>query len=141
MHLHSPRQRLLPVAACRVMARAGMIALAIAGVLSRIRLAPLTDRDGGDRTHPWYDTETWKGPMVLGLLSADGLPPTTGPQARHPAAPLLLPRCAGEAIIVLGDSDREEEPAAAGHRMGEFPPERSALRLEKGAHSFTRGPE
>jgi hypothetical protein len=53
--------------------------------------------------------------------------------------PLLLPRCADDAVIVLDDSERKEETALSDRWLAECPElERSILRFEKGAHVFTR---
>ena len=103
-----------------------------------VRLAPLTEWKHGDRTYLWYDVAALDDLTDIGLLFVDGPPGTTGPEARFPAVPLLLPRCDDDAVIVLDDAEREEELAVSDGWLDEYPElERATLHFDKGAHVFT----
>ncbi|MCW2917725.1 MAG: class SAM-dependent methyltransferase [Actinomycetia bacterium] len=109
------------------------------GDVVEIRHAPLADWKGAERVYSWYDVEALEDLADIGLLFVDGPPEAIGSEARYPAMPLLLPRCADDAVIVLDDSDRKEETALSDRWLAECPDiERSVLRFEKGAHVFTR---
>lgn len=104
-----------------------------------IRLAPLTEWRAGDETYPWYDIEAIEDLVDIGLVFVDGPAGATAPHARYPAMPLLLPRCADDAVIVLDDADRTEESVISDRWLAEHPKlERAVLRFEKGAHAFRR---
>ncbi|MFC4055579.1 class I SAM-dependent methyltransferase [Actinomadura syzygii] len=104
-----------------------------------IRSAPLADWTSGDRAYPWYSVEALEDLADIGVLFVDGPPAATGPEARYPAVPLLLSRCAADAVIVLDDSRRAEETAISDRWLAEHPEiERTVLPFEKGAHVFTR---
>jgi len=79
------------------------------GDVVEIRLAPLVDHVLGDATCSWYDTSKLDDLHEIGLLFIDGPPSHIGPQARYPAIPLLAPRLATGALIVLDDADRPDE--------------------------------
>lgn len=104
-----------------------------------IRLAPLADWTHGGQTYAWYDTKALDDLAGIGLLFVDGPPGTTGPEARFPAVPLLFPRCGDDVVVVLDDSDRDEETAVSDRWLEEHPEfERVELRFDKGAHVLTR---
>ena len=72
--------------------------------------AALVDVRLDGETWPWYEL----GPDVperIDLLFVDGPPGTTRPQARYPALPVLRPRLAPGALVLLDDTDRPEERA------------------------------
>ncbi|MGH3392255.1 MAG: class I SAM-dependent methyltransferase [Actinomadura sp.] len=104
-----------------------------------VRLAPLADWTYGTQTYSWYDTAALEDLADIGLLFVDGPPGTTGPEARFPAVPLLYPRCSADVVVVLDDSDRDEETAISDRWLEEHPElERVVLRFDKGAHVLTR---
>jgi predicted O-methyltransferase YrrM len=104
-----------------------------------IRFAPLVDWSHGERTYAWYDTKALDDLADIGLLFVDGPPGPTGPQARFPAVPLLLPRCGDDVVIVLDDTIRDEETAISDRWLAEHPElERAELSFDKGAHVLTR---
>jgi predicted O-methyltransferase YrrM len=108
-----------------------------------IRLAPLLPWNGPgndeDASYPWYDRAAIEDLADIGLLFIDGPPGQTGPHARFPAMPLLLPRCTQDVVIVLDDTLREEESAISDLWLTAYPElERVTRRLDKGAHVFTR---
>jgi predicted O-methyltransferase YrrM len=81
--------------------------------LVELRLAPLTpwtDEDG--TTQPWYDEAAFADLQGIDLVSIDGPPETTAPQARRPALPVLAPRLSPTVTLVLDDADRDDERAA-----------------------------
>ncbi|MGW9555293.1 class I SAM-dependent methyltransferase [Nocardiopsis sp. NPDC055551] len=111
-----------------------------------VRHAPLTPvpaelADGVSAEVPWYDTEALSDLKGVGLVFVDGPPAATGPEARHPAVPALLPACTDSAVFVLDDADRDEE-RALGDRWLAAHPELTRVEeaTEKGAHVFTRTP-
>lgn len=102
-----------------------------------IRHAPLEPWRGGEETYSWYDTARLADLDGIGALFVDGPPGRTGPQARYPALPVLLPRCAPDAVIVLDDAQRGDERALSDRWLAEHPElERTAR--GKTAHVFTR---
>ncbi|MEE2044731.1 class I SAM-dependent methyltransferase [Nocardiopsis tropica] len=113
-----------------------------------IRTAPLTGFEPGDGeagegpdggARRWYDTSVLADLEDIGLLFVDGPPEATGSQARYPAVPVLLPRCAEAAVIVLDDASRPDERALGDRWLAENPGlRRTEEAAEKGAHVFTR---
>ncbi|MBB5130937.1 putative O-methyltransferase YrrM [Thermocatellispora tengchongensis] len=102
-----------------------------------VRHAPLADWRG----FPWYDTAALDDLTDIGLVFVDGPPNATGPLARYPAVPLLLPRCAPSALIVLDDARRPEEREVAERWLREFPDlSTTTYPAEKGAMLFHRSP-
>jgi hypothetical protein len=95
--------------------------------------APDPDEDG----YPWYATAQLSGLDGIGLLFVDGPPGVTGPLARYPALPLLLPRCAADAVIVLDDAHRPDERALSDRWLTEFPEVERTARGER-IHVLTR---
>jgi predicted O-methyltransferase YrrM len=81
--------------------------------------APLTDVSIGGETWRWYDTAGLPDGEVDVLL-VDGPPAATGPQARYPALPVLAPRLAEGALVVLDDADRPDERAITARWTAEF---------------------
>ncbi|MFI0423106.1 class I SAM-dependent methyltransferase [Spongiactinospora sp. 9N601] len=100
-----------------------------------VRHAPLTDWQG----QPWYDTTALDDLSDAGLVFVDGPPEQTGPEARYPAVPLLLPHCAPEAWIVLDDTVRADEQRIAERWLREYPElTATSYAAEKGAMLFRR---
>ncbi|SDD86059.1 class I SAM-dependent methyltransferase [Glycomyces harbinensis] len=90
--------------------------------------APLTDVHLNGEAWRWYDTADLADGEV-DLLLVDGPPQKTGPQARYPALPVLAPRLAKGALVVLDDADRPDERAITARWAAEFP-EFDAERLQ-----------
>ncbi|KIH96894.1 methyltransferase [Streptomonospora alba] len=115
--------------------------------LVEIRYAPLTDwspdsgpgEDAVEDSRPWYDTTAVEDLHDIGLVFVDGPPEGTASQARYPALPVLMPRCAPDAVFVLDDAGRPDERAISDRWLQVFP-ELSAHeeQTEKGARVFTR---
>jgi len=82
--------------------------------------APLKDVDLGGETWRWYDTAAVPEGTV-DLLLVDGPPGNTGPHARYPAMPVLAPKLAEQALVVLDDADRPDERAIVARWVAEFP--------------------
>ncbi|MDA0566567.1 class I SAM-dependent methyltransferase [Streptomonospora sp. S1-112] len=110
-----------------------------------VRHAPLTDwtpdTAGEDdaRTQPWYDTTAVEDLHDIGLVFIDGPPEATAAEARYPAVPVLMPRCAPDAVLVLDDAARPDERAISDRWVADYP-ELTAREeaAEKGARVFTR---
>ncbi|WP_199701135.1 class I SAM-dependent methyltransferase [Jiangella rhizosphaerae] len=108
-----------------------------------VRHAPLTPWPGPDeREWNWYDVNSVKDLDGIGLVFVDGPPAGTGPLARYPALPVLLPHCADEVTFVLDDTIRPDEVEVSGRWMQEHPQfVRQQLRADKGMHVLTRRPD
>lgn len=101
--------------------------------LAEVRLAPLSttpfDRDSG----PWYDLDAVDDLMGIGLVFVDGPPGQSNALSRYPALPVLRPRLAPQATVVLDDLVREEEKRTVERWKKEFPEAtETVLSLEKG---------
>lgn len=106
--------------------------------LVEVRHAPLhcwTDRSGTG--YQWYATEALADLTGIGLLLVDGPPGNLGEQARYPAGPLLLPRCASDAVAVLDDTHRPGEQAASDRWLAEWPDLVRQVHCQGRAHAFT----
>jgi predicted O-methyltransferase YrrM len=104
-----------------------------------VRLAPLRRWSRRDERWQWYSRAALRGLDGIGLVFVDGPPGATGPIARYPAVPELLPRCTRDAVIVLDDASRDDEAAISDRWLAEFPElQRTIGDHEKGAHIFTR---
>ncbi|MFC6080370.1 class I SAM-dependent methyltransferase [Sphaerisporangium aureirubrum] len=103
--------------------------------VAEVRHAPLTTwTDRGGETFPWYDVRAVQDLPEVGLVFVDGPPGATGPEARYPAVPLLLPHCASDAWIVLDDADRPAEREIAERWLAEYPElAATSHKAEKGA--------
>lgn len=74
-----------------------------------VRFAPLVEVEVEGKPFQWYDPAQWADLEGIDLLLVDGPPGTTGPRARYPAFPMLQPRLAAEATVVLDDAQRDDE--------------------------------
>ncbi|MFC4561629.1 class I SAM-dependent methyltransferase [Nocardiopsis mangrovi] len=107
-----------------------------------VRLAPLRDwspQGDGTDAQRWYDVDALADLKGIDLLFVDGPPARTGPQARYPAVPVLLPRCSTDAVVVIDDTIRTDEQEIGDRWVAEHPDLRRVRRvaLEKGADVFT----
>jgi predicted O-methyltransferase YrrM len=103
-----------------------------------IRHAPLAPWDGGTGPQPWYDLRAIEDLDKIGLVLVDGPPSVVAEGARYPALPLLLPKCADQALIVLDDVVRAQENAVSDRWLAEHPELRRTIHddFEKGLHVF-----
>lgn len=101
-----------------------------------VRHAPLAPVDTGAGEQPWYsaDLDDLQG---IELLLVDGPPARTGPAARYPALPLLRPRLADGAVIVLDDMVRQDEKDVLARWLKEDPTLSVTSRIAGGA-AFVR---
>jgi predicted O-methyltransferase YrrM len=102
-----------------------------------VRHAPLEPWRSGEETYSWYDTAKLADLNGIGVLFVDGPPGPIGPQARYPALPVLLPRCAPEVVIVLDDAERSDERLLSDRWLAEHPELERATRGKR-VHLFTR---
>lgn len=89
--------------------------------LATVVTAPLTKRETKGQPLRWYGPQY--EPLLnrsIEVLLVDGPPGNSGPRARYPAVPLLLPHLAPECWIVLDDGDRQDERAVAHQWRGEL---------------------
>jgi predicted O-methyltransferase YrrM len=106
-----------------------------------IRYAPLEPWRDGEKEYAWYRVSALDDLADIDVLLVDGPPGRTGPQARYPAVPVLLPRCSEGVTIVLDDAERPDERAVSDRWMAEFPDfERTVHRGGTFAHVFGRRP-
>ena len=77
--------------------------------------APVVERDVEGRSSRWYAADALDNalPERIDLLVVDGPPDKLGRNVRWPAIPLLTPRLAPRAAILLDDGDRRQERRAA----------------------------
>jgi predicted O-methyltransferase YrrM len=82
--------------------------------------APLEPHDLGGATWSWYSLE--KLPDVpVDMLVIDGPPRDTGPLARYPAGPLLLPRLQSGGVAFLDDGHEDHVKGALARWSREAP--------------------
>ena len=101
-------------------------------------LEPWTDHATGGQEYQWYAQAALDDLKDISLLLVDGPPAATGPQARYPAVPLLLPRCAEDAVIVLDDAERRDETALSDRWLVEAPDLDRTIHAHGSAHVFHR---
>lgn len=90
-------------------------------------------------TQPWYDLDALVDLDGIGVLFVDGPPARTAPEARYPAGPVLLPRCAPGAVVLLDDTVRTAEQRTSDRWLAAHPEfERTTAATEKGTHLLTR---
>ncbi|MBP2705184.1 class I SAM-dependent methyltransferase [Microbispora sp. RL4-1S] len=102
-----------------------------------IRHAPLRTWEEGGESWQWYDREALRDLDEIGLLHVDGPPAATGPQARYPAVPLLLPHCSADVRIFLDDASRDDERAVVARWRREHSLELTRREAEKGLAILT----
>ncbi|GAA3151694.1 hypothetical protein GCM10010466_48470 [Planomonospora alba] len=104
-----------------------------------VRLAPLEQWESGGESWRWYSREALADLVEVGLLFVDGPPGATGPTARYPALPLLLPYCAEQVAVFLDDAGRTDETAVSDRWAEEFPQfTRSKYQGHRGLDAFVR---
>lgn len=77
--------------------------------IAEIVHAPIAPVDIGGESHLWYAAAALAGLDDIELLFVDGPPQPTAPLARYPALPMLGPRLAAGAAVVVDDYNRGEE--------------------------------
>ncbi len=87
-----------------------------------VRHAPLVSQQLDGRTVRWYEHTAIDDLRGIELLTIDGPPTETGPDARRPALPALASHLAPSAVIVVDDAGRIAERAAIDHWVEEFTP-------------------
>jgi hypothetical protein len=104
-----------------------------------IRHAPLEPWiDEDDEHYQWYTVAALADLADIALLLVDGPPGATGPQARYPAGPELIPRCAGDAVIILDDTTRADERATSDRWLARWPALERTRHRRGAAHVFRR---
>lgn len=101
---------------------------------------PLVKTTIGNDTFMWYRIDEVRIDTPIDILVVDG-PPVPG-QAfpRYPAVPLLFPKLANGAFIMLDDGRRPEETRTNARWASEFAPIASEfLPVEKGAYLLRKG--
>jgi hypothetical protein len=83
--------------------------------------APLHPLELHDWTGKWYSTGDLPADLRAEMLVVDGPPNATGSLARYPALPVLGPKLAENATIVLDDANRPEETETVRRWLTEAP--------------------
>jgi predicted O-methyltransferase YrrM len=85
--------------------------------------APLTRVNVEGQAWMWYDTTTLDGIDEIDFLVVDGPAQHNNPRrmARYPAMPLLYDKLAPGAVVVMDDTNREDERLIAERWADEFP--------------------
>jgi predicted O-methyltransferase YrrM len=82
--------------------------------------APLAPHHLGAESWPWYSLS--KLPEApIDMLVVDGPPQTTGPLARYPVGPLLLPRLEAGGVVFLDDAKEDHVKGALARWSLEMP--------------------
>jgi hypothetical protein len=84
-----------------------------------VRHAPLVPVSVGGVEYSWYEPSTWSDLKGISVLFVDGPPHATGAEARFPAVPLLAGSFADGAVVILDDTDRDDEKAVLQRWMAE----------------------
>ncbi|WP_271220250.1 class I SAM-dependent methyltransferase [Streptosporangium carneum] len=104
-----------------------------------VRDAPLQPWESEEETYLWYSRDALADVADVGLVFVDGPPGDTGPDARYPALPLLLPRCSEQVAIFLDDAARAGDRAVSDRWAAHFPEVvRTSHAAEKGLDVFVR---
>lgn len=82
---------------------------------------PLKSRMVDGDSYMWYDVESAGLPEQIDILLVDGPPRQTQPLARYPALPVLESRLAPDAVVILDDSDRQDEQAILDMWLSRYP--------------------
>lgn len=101
---------------------------------------PLVTVNVGKDTFKWYSMDNVRIDRPIDILTVDG-PPVTGQGfPRYPAVPLLYPKLADNAFILLDDGRRPDETRTNARWTTEFPALVSEfLPVEKGAYLLRKG--
>lgn len=81
------------------------------GEVAEVRTAALEAITVGGDSYRWYDRSALEDLEDVGVVIVDGPPSRTGRHARYPALPLLEPRLAPDAVLLLDDGARAAEQA------------------------------
>jgi hypothetical protein len=95
-------------------------------------------RSTGGEEYRWYALDAVTDLDGIGVLLVDGPPAAVGSCSRFPAAPVLFPRCARNAVVVLDDADRPDEKAFSDRWVADWPEFERTTRAGGTAHVFTR---
>lgn len=79
------------------------------GSVAEVIHAPLTPLDLCDKRWLWYDTQVIEPLDSIDLLVVDGPPAHIQSLARYPALPVMHERLRPAGVILLDDTDREDE--------------------------------
>jgi hypothetical protein len=83
--------------------------------------APIEEIPIGQETWLWYDTQQIKHLTSIDMLIIDGPPSHIQKMARYPALPLLFRILNENAVVLLDDSNREDERKIVARWLREFP--------------------
>lgn len=100
--------------------RALLAAHGLEGV-AEVRDAPLRPLRLAGEEFQWYDTQVLDDVVDVDFLVVDGPPGSVGPDARYPAFPVLEPKLAATATLVLDDADRPDEQDVVRRWTDAFP--------------------
>ena len=82
----------------------------------KVVYAPLVEQSIAGKSYRWYDAEVYQPYLAkdaIDLLFVDGPPDYSHPEARFPALPCLRHRFSPDCVIVMDDTERQEEANAA----------------------------
>jgi predicted O-methyltransferase YrrM len=76
---------------------------------AEVHVCSLIDVTIDSESYRWYDIAGVDLNGPIGLLVIDGPPGTTGHHARYPAIPMLLEHLSPETVVLVDDTEREQE--------------------------------
>jgi hypothetical protein len=82
--------------------------------------APLKTVDINNKKWLWYDTIALKGIDKIDVVIVDGPPSTIQKMARYPALPLLFHKLNDKSILIIDDTNRDDEKKIIEAWMNEF---------------------
>ena len=86
---------------------------------AEVRYAPLEEIEIDGTARMWYAASAIADLDDIDVLIVDGPPGTTGERARYPAYPILRPKLAPSALIIIDDAERTDEKAIVDVWLGQ----------------------
>lgn len=99
---------------------------------SEVLYAPLREYQIDGKSWKWYDISVLEGIGQIDLLIINGPPETIQKLARYPALPLLKDKLSENALIILDDTNRQDEQRIIQRWKEEFGMASKSIYTEKG---------
>lgn len=86
-----------------------------------LRIAPISETELNTVKYYWYDRNKLIFPGKVDLVIIDGPPFSTQKNARYPALPILRENLSENAVIVMHDTNRDEEAGIIKKWLNDYP--------------------